>query len=214
VRPKRTLCEQPVEAACREKEKLNVKQRKRNDRKSRSSKTTDKPELHVLESHGHEPGSEDRKREQARMKRLRTMRSKRELRLTPGFQTHEHLLKIIRKLPSDFAPYGNRTRTTQRNSDCSCGCRWFQPLAGSLGADWGICAGPESARRGLLTFEHMGCPRFEHDTRFDYLETEAGKRAMKRFQSAEGQLRAWQEKFHGWKSGKTVRGFDDQNFRE
>lgn len=75
---------------------------------------------------------------------------------------HEHLLGIVKKLPTDFEPYGQRDRGTAAPSeDCSCGCRHFIPLAGDLGNDWGVCANPNSPRCGLLTFEHMGCPQFE-----------------------------------------------------
>ena len=71
---------------------------------------------------------------------------------------HEHLLDIVEKLPSDFQPYGRRRRY---GSDCSCGCKHFLPLAGSLGMDWGVCANSKSPRCGLLTFEHQGCFQFE-----------------------------------------------------
>jgi hypothetical protein len=29
--------------------------------------------------------------------------------------------------------------------------------------DWGVCGNPQSARSGLLTFEHQGCPEFEQE---------------------------------------------------
>ena len=76
---------------------------------------------------------------------------------------HEHLLAIVKKLPSDFEPYGERDRDAEWGSDCSCGCRHFIPLHGALGADWGICANPASPRGGLLTFEHQGCHQFESE---------------------------------------------------
>lgn len=47
------------------------------------------------------------------------------------------------------------------NPDCSCGCKHFHPLDGKEGFDWGICCHPLSPRAGLLTFEHMGCDKFE-----------------------------------------------------
>ncbi len=75
---------------------------------------------------------------------------------------HEHLLKLVKKLPTDFEPFGERDReTAEPSADCSCGCRHFLPLAGELGFDWGVCANPASPRSGLLTFEHQGCPQFE-----------------------------------------------------
>ena len=77
---------------------------------------------------------------------------------------HDHLWTLCRKLPSDFAPYGERDRdTAEPSADCSCGCRHFVPLAGELGNDWGICANAKSPRAGLLTFEHQGCPQFESE---------------------------------------------------
>lgn len=75
---------------------------------------------------------------------------------------HELLWGICRKLPSDFAPWGQRERDTAEPwQDCSCGCRHFVPLVGEPGHDWGVCAHPQSPRAGLLTFEHQGCPQFE-----------------------------------------------------
>ncbi|MBU4200917.1 MAG: DUF3027 domain-containing protein [Verrucomicrobia bacterium] len=73
---------------------------------------------------------------------------------------HDRLWKLARKLPSDFEPYGKRDRDTDCGPDCSCGCRFFLKLEGTLGNDWGVCACPSSPRRGLLTFEHMGCKAF------------------------------------------------------
>lgn len=76
--------------------------------------------------------------------------------------THQDLLEIVKKLPSDFQPFGERDRDTAEPwQDCSCGCRHFVPLAGELGYDWGVCVNPASPRCGLLTFEHQGCPQFE-----------------------------------------------------
>ena len=77
---------------------------------------------------------------------------------------HDHLWTLCRKLPSDFAPYGERDRdTAEPSADCSCGCRHFIPLAGELGYDWGICSNAKSPRAGPLTFEHQGCPQFESE---------------------------------------------------
>lgn len=72
---------------------------------------------------------------------------------------HERLLTIVKHLPGDFEPYGERSR--EYGSDCSCGCKHFLKLKGSLGHDWGVCANPISPRAGLLTFEHQGCDEFE-----------------------------------------------------
>ena len=132
-----------------------------------------------------------------RIRRILGFRSKRELRLTPGFQRHEALRSAMKKLPTDFEPYGERRRCDGTiHADCSCNCRWFHVLAGMRGQDWGVCANPKSPRAGLLTFEHMGCPEYEWDGRANYLETASGKKAMKQFQEAEEELRSWRKTRH------------------
>jgi hypothetical protein len=74
---------------------------------------------------------------------------------------HESLLALVACLPSDFEPFGERSRDTDWGPDCSRGCRWWLPLHGKLGSDWGVCSNPVSPRRSLLTFEHQGCREFE-----------------------------------------------------
>jgi hypothetical protein len=52
-----------------------------------------------------------------RVRRTSSLRSKRELRITPGFQAHEALWAAAKKLRTDFEPHGNRKRSgweTQR----------------------------------------------------------------------------------------------------
>jgi hypothetical protein len=116
-------------------------------------------------------------------------RSKRELRLKPGYQTHEALWAATKLLPSDFEPYGERKRSGDvTHGDCSSNCRWFHILAGERGSDWGVCANPKSPRAGLLTFEHQGCPQYEWDTRLDSLETASGKKMLEQFEKAEQEL--------------------------
>jgi hypothetical protein len=70
------------------------------------------------------------------------------------------LWDVLKYLDSDFEPYGKRSRKDDFGPDCSCGCKFFVPLEGKLGYDWGVCANTESARAGLLTWEHMGCKQF------------------------------------------------------
>ena len=77
---------------------------------------------------------------------------------------HEKLLKIVRTLETDYEPYG---KVEQDNSDCSCGCRHFVKLAGDAGEEWGVCANPDSARAGLLTFDTKGAP---HSNRSCWIE--------------------------------------------
>ena len=75
--------------------------------------------------------------------------------------SHEHLWTLLKALPSDFSPYGERDRDADWGPDCSCGCKHFHPLAGPRGYDWGVCTNSKSPRSGMLTFEHMGCKEFE-----------------------------------------------------
>jgi hypothetical protein len=74
---------------------------------------------------------------------------------------HKQLLRVLKKLPSDFEPWGKRP-DAERGADCSCGCKWFHVLVdtrdGLVSLDWGVCVNPRSPRAGLLTFEHQGCP--------------------------------------------------------
>jgi hypothetical protein len=111
--------------------------------------------------------------------------------VTPGYQTHDQLWQIVRKLPTDFAPYGQIKRDT--SCDCSGGCRWYHVLAGRRGQDWGVCANQQSPRAGLLTFEHQGCQEFEEDPRSDFLETPKGRNARRVFEGREDELRRWRQ---------------------
>lgn len=81
--------------------------------------------------------------------------------------THGDATTAVRTLPSDYAPYGSEDRDAYGGwgPDCSMGCRWFAPLAGPLGSDWGVCMNPASHRVGLLTFEHQGCRHYEDGAR-------------------------------------------------
>jgi hypothetical protein len=43
-----------------------------------------------------------------------------------------------------------------------CGaCRWWIPLSGALGNDYGACANPASPFDARVMFEHDGCEHFE-----------------------------------------------------
>jgi hypothetical protein len=89
--------------------------------------------------------------------------------------SHGQLWDACKRKPSDFESYGQRARlTANRGSfgttgstfiklDCSCECKWFHTLSGPASLDWGVCGNPASPRAGLLTFEHQGCPEFEHE---------------------------------------------------
>ncbi len=88
--------------------------------------------------------------------------------------SHDELWNVARRLDSDFEPYGTRKRDgDDYGPDCSCGCRFFHELSGPRGADWGVCANPDSPRAGLLTFEHMGCRAFAERSEEDDGDEEA-----------------------------------------
>jgi len=40
------------------------------------------------------------------------------------------------------------------------GCRFWMPLTGILGSDYGGCTNPVSVRDGVVQFEHDGCDAF------------------------------------------------------
>lgn len=92
---------------------------------------------------------------------------KREMTREEHHRLHELLHTLCVHLPTDFEPWGERSREENWGPDCSCGCRHFLQLELPLGADWGVCSNPRSPRAGLLTFEHQGCREFEEDERID-----------------------------------------------
>jgi hypothetical protein len=80
----------------------------------------------------------------------------------PRLSSHMDSLLVV--LASDYADYGGAVKRWEDAEhaypDCSVGCRWYIPLEGLLGADWGVCAHAGTPRAGLLTFEHQagfGC---------------------------------------------------------
>jgi hypothetical protein len=75
-----------------------------------------------------------------------------------GDPQHKRLWQVCR----DQAAYvSGKDTDNHEKPDCSSGCRYFHPLEGKHGMDWGVCTEPRSSRAGLLTFEHMGCQYFE-----------------------------------------------------
>ena len=78
------------------------------------------------------------------------------------------LWQVVLRLPTDYSDYGGEVVRWQDPNraypDCSAGCRHYRRLHSRFesveDADWGVCANPDSPRRGLLTFEHQagdGC---------------------------------------------------------
>ena len=91
--------------------------------------------------------------------------SKRTLSRDEQQRLHELLHTLCAHLPTDFAPYGQRSREGDWGPDCSCGCLHFRALADHV--DWGVCSNLQSPRAGLLTFEHQGCREFEYDEQIE-----------------------------------------------
>src|SRR5262249_21175432 len=99
--------------------------------------------------------SDDRGR---RLEEIQAAQPESDSPIPASLSLHNQLHLVCIHRPTDFAPYGIRLR---HSVDCSCGCRYYVPLEGKEGADWGVCANPRSTRAGLLTFEHQGCEFFE-----------------------------------------------------
>lgn len=82
---------------------------------------------------------------------------------------YSKLWSICKPLPEDYEPTGETSRKDGDKwyGDCSCGCLYYLPLEGKLGADWGVCRNPASHRCGLLTFEHQGCRHYTPEESVD-----------------------------------------------
>ncbi len=80
-------------------------------------------------------------------------------------QTKEQMAAIHKRwLEKNCRPYGPPKRTDaigKRYDDgalLQCGgCKFYIPLEGSIGADWGACSNPRSPQDGKVTMEHHGC---------------------------------------------------------
>lgn len=89
-----------------------------------------------------------------------TLPTRVDLKTVGGDVDHKRLWEVCR----EQAEYVAGTDTDHHNKpDCSSGCRYFMPLEGKNGMDWGVCSEPRSSRAGLLTYEHMGCSFFEQE---------------------------------------------------
>ena len=108
--------------------------------------------------------------------------------------THEDLVALfdVIERPEDYFPYGKNmdregSSEDEYRGDCSCGCKWFAPLDGALRSDWGVCTNRASHRRGLLTFEHQGCPQFQMDPDLeaDFHRAAAASRSRTRIEQPE-----------------------------
>ena len=83
----------------------------------------------------------------------------------------DELWEACRKLPSDWAPHGQRKwlGKPEARPDCAT-CRWFVELFRTW-PDWGACANTESARAGLLTYREQGCWQHEPEKGSRHEET-------------------------------------------
>lgn len=84
-------------------------------------------------------------------------------------RSHSALSRLVRSVSTDYTDYGgtvDRWKDSQQiYPDCSMGCRFYMPLDGERGADWGVCVNRNSLRAGLLTFEHQaGFDCFKQET--------------------------------------------------
>jgi hypothetical protein len=79
---------------------------------------------------------------------------------------------VLKALPTDYRDYGGKIERWKHVDieypDCSSGCKWWVPLydhkKDGADTDWGVCTNPNSARAGLLTWEHQaGFKCFESD---------------------------------------------------
>jgi hypothetical protein len=81
------------------------------------------------------------------------------------------LWAVLKHLPTDYQDYGGDVKRwedpTLPYPDCSCECKYWQPLYNnkhdSADLDWGVCLNKNGPRSGLLTWEHQagfGC--FSH----------------------------------------------------
>lgn len=83
-------------------------------------------------------------------------------RLTPLATDEQHAHQTHRRWAATrlSARYGQE----KEGIPDQCGaCRFYVPLRGRLGFDWGACTSPESPHGGTLMFEHDGCDQFAVD---------------------------------------------------
>ena len=94
--------------------------------------------------------NQSEEQERRRIRWVSKRQSASEVQVTPGYQTHEQLWQIVRKLPTDSEPYGKMKRET--SCDCSGSCRWYHVLAGRRGQDWGGAPAAGAGRESPLMY--------------------------------------------------------------
>ena len=72
-------------------------------------------------------------------------------------EIHSRWIKERNRVPDESDPAFNEAWVWEQ-----CGaCRFWLPLAGRLGADWGVCSNQRSPFDRRAMFEHDGCDFFE-----------------------------------------------------
>ena len=75
--------------------------------------------------------------------------------------------KLLKEICPDWDVYmKGKMGTDTYGADCSCDCKYFMWLV-EIG-DWGICCNPNSPRKALLTWEHMGCLNFAKESSYGH----------------------------------------------
>ena len=73
--------------------------------------------------------------------------------------THRRWVRDLNRTNDEAAPGYREAWSWEQCGGCS---HWL-PLAGTLGADWGVCSNPVSRFDRRAMFEHDGCDEFEAD---------------------------------------------------
>jgi hypothetical protein len=77
--------------------------------------------------------------------------------MDPAKEAHSRWITQRNRIPDESDPEFQESWVWEQ-----CGiCRFWLPLAGSLGADWGVCANHSSPFDRKAMFEHDGCDFFE-----------------------------------------------------
>jgi hypothetical protein len=81
------------------------------------------------------------------------------LDVNPSAKTHARWVTARNRAPDTSNPDFKEAWVWEQ-----CGiCKFWLPLAGPLGADWGVCSNPDSSFDRTAMFEHDGCDFFEED---------------------------------------------------
>lgn len=73
---------------------------------------------------------------------------------------HDVLHALARKRAPFYDHETSKEKELYEHGQQCCHCRFWVPLEGSLGGDWGACVNLDSKRGGLVVFEHFTCERY------------------------------------------------------